>query len=378
MRNSNVAQFVEGEFDPPGVRTILILHPSTAAGLRQAPQPSHRSGLGETSATKSEQQSGPGVAPVARATEGASTSAESEARAFQRVFLIATAVLLALSFALFVHRHSQLRESTPVVAEPGQLSSNEQASSNALLPQSKTPVIVLTSPPGLEGQAGEEIRFPMSIDATEALPARSLVAIGGMPEGASFSEGRPYGINGWSLRPDEIGDLRLLLPKAKFGSYDLSIELLAADGGLLGNSETRLKLIYQAKTLVASANASVAAVPQSFALPLPTNDINSENPEPPKVTTVETLAINPGIPPRASKEVGLPSPERTAEWVLVISSVNVHPGPNRSSKTIKVAAKGAKLRVLARKRGWVKVGDPTGSVEGWIYRRFLKPSDPPA
>jgi hypothetical protein len=377
MRTSNVARFVEGELDPPGVRTILVL-PPTAVASRWASLPPHRSGLGEvTSATKSEQQSCPGVALVNRADattiKGANASVGAEVRAFQRVFLIATAVLLALSSALLIHRHSQRRESTPVAAEAGQLSSNEQASSNALLPQSKSPVIALTSPPGLEGNAGEEIRFPMSIDATEVLPARSLVAISGMPEGASFSEGRPYGITGWSLRPDETGDLRLLLPAAKFGSYDLSIELLSADGGLLGKSETRLKITYQAETLVASN--PLTAVPQNIALPLPTKEASAE---PPKVTTVETLTINPDTPPRAPKEVGLASPEQTAEWVLVVSSVNVHPSPNRSSKTLRVANKGTKLRVLARKRGWVQVSDPTSSVKGWVYRRYVKPSEPPA
>jgi hypothetical protein len=375
MRTSNVARFVQGEFDPPGVRTILVL-PPTAVASHRAALPPHRSGLGEvTSATKLKQQSGPGVELVNRTDattiKAANVSVGVGIRNFQHVFPIATAVLLALSSALLIDRHSQMRESTPTVAEAGQRSSNEQASSNALLPHTKAPVIVLTSPHGLEGKAGEEIRFPMSIDATEALPARSLVAISGMPEGASFSEGRPYGITGWSLRPDETGDLRLLLPAAKFGSYDLSIELLSADGGLLGKSETRLKVTYQAEPVVATD--PVIAIPESFALP--TNEApNSEKPEPPKVTTVKSLAINPDTPPAQV----LASPEQTAEWVLVTSAVNVHPSPNRSSKTIKVANKGTKLRVLARKRGWVQVSDPSSSMKGWVYRKYVKPSEPPA
>jgi hypothetical protein len=55
----------------------------------------------------------------------------------------------------------------------------------------------------------------------------------------------------------------------------------------------------------------------------------------------------------------------------------MRPSPNRSSKTIKVANKGAKLRVLARKRGWVQISDQTTSVKGWVYGRFVKPAEPP-
>jgi hypothetical protein len=366
MRTSNVARFVEGELDPEGGRAVLVVHPSTAGALRRAALQPDRPHLGST---KSEKQGGPGT-PVNRAdapkTEGTSTSVG--AQAFQRFFLIATAILLALSSALLVQRHSQRRDSTPVAAHAGQLSSNEQASATALLPQSKAPVIVLTSPPKLEGKVGEEIRFPISIDATEALPARSLVAVSSMPEGASFSEGRPYGMTGWSLRPDEIGDLRLLLPKAKFGSYDMSIELLAGDGGLLGKSETRLRVSYENEMLVASADVSeITTSTETFALPSPENKVTSEITASPKITTVKTLAIDPGTSPRGA-----------AEWVLVVSSVNVHPSPNRSSKTIRVAKKGVKLRVLARKKGWVQVSDPTTLVKGWVYRRFVKAAEPPA
>jgi len=63
-----------------------------------------------------------------------------------------------------------------------------------------------------------------------------------MPDGASFSEGRPYGATGWSLRPDEIGELRFRLPEARSGASDMRIELLAADGAVLAQSETRLNV----------------------------------------------------------------------------------------------------------------------------------------
>ena len=42
------------------------------------------------------------------------------------------------------------------------------------------------------------------------------------------------------------------------------------------------------------------------------------------------------------------------------------------------AEKGIKVRVTARDKNWVQVNDPTSSVTGWIYNRFLKPTEPPA
>ena len=69
--------------------------------------------------------------------------------------------------------------------------------------------VALTSPDKIDAQAGEEVDFPVAIDATDALPSRSVLVVSALPEGAAFSEGRPYGVTGWSLRPDEIGDLRL-------------------------------------------------------------------------------------------------------------------------------------------------------------------------
>ena len=102
--------------------------------------------------------------------------------------------------------------------------------------------IVLSSPDTIQVNAAGETDFHLAIDATDALPPRSIVAVSGLPHGASFSEGRPYGTSGWSLRPDEIGDLQLRLPGTPNSASTLHIELLAADGAVLAQSETRLMI----------------------------------------------------------------------------------------------------------------------------------------
>ncbi|MGA7457478.1 MAG: SH3 domain-containing protein [Methyloceanibacter sp.] len=51
--------------------------------------------------------------------------------------------------------------------------------------------------------------------------------------------------------------------------------------------------------------------------------------------------------------------------------VNLREGPSSSSSVVGVIAKGAKLSVLDRKRGWVQVTDPATGKKGWIYRGNL-------
>jgi hypothetical protein len=108
-------------------------------------------------------------------------------------------------------------------------------------PQPKSEV-VLSTPPRLQGKIGEELAFDIAIDSDDPLPARSVIAIRALPVGATFSQGRPYGMTEWSLRPDEIGDLRLRLPQTAAGGSDMRVELMAADGTILASATTKLDI----------------------------------------------------------------------------------------------------------------------------------------
>jgi uncharacterized protein YgiM (DUF1202 family) len=67
------------------------------------------------------------------------------------------------------------------------------------------------------------------------------------------------------------------------------------------------------------------------------------------------------------------------KWFTAPQFVNLRKGPTSSSAVISIVAKGAKLEVLGRKRGWVQVTNPDTSEKGWIYagskaRRKAKPA----
>jgi Bacterial SH3 domain len=104
----------------------------------------------------------------------------------------------------------------------------------------QAPQIAITAPEEILAEAGETTGFAIAIEAAEALPARAAIAIRDLPDGASFSSGRPFGAGEWNLSPNEIADLTLRLPKDQTGTSDLRVELVAADGAVLARTATRL------------------------------------------------------------------------------------------------------------------------------------------
>jgi len=272
--------------------------------------------------------------------------------------------------------------------------------------------VALSSPDRIEANASEIIEFPIAIDATEALPARSIIAITALPQGASFSAGRPYGVTGWSLRPDEISDLQLRL-SAQSGASDIRLELVAGDGTVLAQSETQVSIASPAEIATVAAvdvappdaivanpfeqvaaaevTGSVETVPQAAITKVEPTESVAESPPTParkpratsgvKVNTVKVVTIMPPQPTRphdGAYALGSPA-DAPAEWMETKTAVDMHAKAEQSSETVKIIGQGGiKLRVMARDKNWVQVNDPASSTTGWIYNRFLKPTDPPA
>lgn len=101
---------------------------------------------------------------------------------------------------------------------------------------SPTPALspaVLSAPTMLEATAGEDVTLPIALDGTDGVPARSIIAISGLPKGSMLSSGRPYGETEWNLKTDEIGDLHLILPSNASGDAKLTIKLVGPDGAII-------------------------------------------------------------------------------------------------------------------------------------------------
>ena len=159
------------------------------------------------------------------------------------VSLIPTAIILGLLWQGAIRLPGD--HTTIFKEDKAPLVGTEQASLTSSAPQAETearPEIALTSKPRIEAKAGEDVPFSIAIDSGDMLPARSIIAIREIPPGATFSQGRPYGSSGWSLTPDEIGDLQLRLPKGVTSGTDMRIELMGADGTILASATTRLEI----------------------------------------------------------------------------------------------------------------------------------------
>jgi len=65
------------------------------------------------------------------------------------------------------------------------------------------------------------------------------------------------------------------------------------------------------------------------------------------------------------------------EWAEVSLAARAHKAPSVSSPTVRSYHMGTKLKVTGRESGWIKVVDPTTLMEGWIYEKYLTPTEGP-
>ena len=250
---------------------------------------------------------------------------------------------------------------------PGSRFAAITANDKTVAPPSAIPTPVLSSPPSLEASPGGEITLPIALDGTDGVPARSIIAIKGLPQGSKLSSGRPYDETEWNLKPDEIGDLHLILPGNASGESRLIIQLVAIDGAILADAVMILKV---------PTNSAAANIPASNIEIEPTQvQAADQRTQGPKDRGTEgTLANLDAAATTDKAPLPIRRPTQTsnddANWIT-LTSVNLRERPTRSARAIGVVAKDAKLRVIARKKRWVQVTNLATSEKGWIYARHV-------
>jgi len=227
--------------------------------------------------------------------------------------------------------------------------------------QSAGPSPVLSSPEMLEAKAGGNITFPIALDGTDGVPARSIIAIRGLPQGSKLSSGRPYDETEWNLKPDEIGDLQLALPGKGSSEAKLIIQLVAPDGAIIADATTILKVTTD------SAPNIKAELAQPQVRDVQPEGLGSTGGED-KVANVDAATTVSGHSvPLPSRRPVPRANDDGADWIKALAFVNLRQRPTRSAPAISVVAKGAKLRVLGRKKGWLQVSNPATAERGWIH-----------
>jgi uncharacterized protein YgiM (DUF1202 family) len=205
------------------------------------------------------------------------------------------------------------------------------------------------------------------------VPARSIIAVSGLPQGSTLSSGRPYGDTEWNLKTDEIGDLHLVLPHTASGEAKLIVQLVAPDGTIIADTATLLKTAADPKANIDASNNKTEFAEEQVL------DERAHQPGPAGLE--ESLATPPATTAPTADPVPLPSrrPTPTANhdgggnWIKPSAFVNLREGPSPSARVISVVAKGVKLRVIGRKNRWVQVTNPATSERGWIYTGNVAP-----
>jgi Bacterial SH3 domain len=271
--------------------------------------------------------------------------------------LVAALVLVALIPNLMLGAIFWLGAVDTPRSRPPMITANDKP----IAPPSVVPIPVLSSPPSLEASPGADITLPIALDGTDGVPARSIIAIRGLPQGSKLSSGRPYDETEWNLKPDEIGDLHLVLPSNASGESKLIIQLVAIDGAILADAATILKM------------------PTNTAANIPTASIEIE-PTQAQVSEQRTQGLDGTLAnlematPRDQVPLPIRRPAQTSNDDangITLTSVNLRERPTRSARAIGVVAKDAKLRVLAHKNRWVQVTNLATSEKGWIYARHV-------
>jgi TPR repeat protein len=391
------------------------------------------------------------------------------------VSLVPTAIILMLLWQGAIRLPGS--PATPIVINQDEIPERQQASM-AVVPAvtavptvaiAAKPEIVLSAPGRIKAKSGEDVDFDIAIDSAESLPARSIIAVRAMPDGASFSQGRAYDETEWNLRPDEIGDLKLRLPKSMSGTSELRVELMAADGTVLASATTALEIAADPKSAlilrsdetervedliehgqkmidvgyfagarayfkraaeagsgeaalqlgatydpdfidqigaqgikgdpdqaqtwyerakqlgVEGAEAKLEALKKRWTnggAPVQATEAESTAPAPAEVEA-ETEAADAAdtaeaAPQAAPTGESAPLLEGKEEWVALVGFANVRAAPSSTADTLRVAEKGARLKVTGRKGNWVQVSDPETDEVGWIYSRYIETAQSPA
>jgi hypothetical protein len=155
----------------------------------------------------------------------------------------------------------------PALPEVQQAAAASAAPPETILPKRNVelPSVALTLPGAVEAVAGKASPFVIAVESSETLPGRSIITIRGLPEGTSFSAGRPFGETEWSLRPDEITDLRMILPATASGQRSLSVDVVAADGSMMASAGTRLDIAPDPKAALVSRPDDTARIDELMA-----------------------------------------------------------------------------------------------------------------
>jgi uncharacterized protein YgiM (DUF1202 family) len=134
------------------------------------------------------------------------------------------------------------------------------------------------------------------------------------------------------------------------------VRLVAPDDSIIAATSTTLRTRSEPKSDPGPYEVTEAAQVLDVAAAQPEADVE------PKFEVLDTASIETmPLPDRR------PPPPGDENWIRPTAWVNLRESPSSTASVVSIVAKGVKLQIIGRKRGWVQVKHPGTSQSGWIY-----------
>lgn len=116
----------------------------------------------------------------------------------------------------------------------------ERPSALGVSPLTAGALATLQVPAVVLGAPASEASLGISISRTGAVPANSYVRIRGLSPMMSLSEGHVVAPGAWAVPVASLPDLRITIPAGASGRNEVTIALVAIDGGVVSEAKTML------------------------------------------------------------------------------------------------------------------------------------------
>lgn len=165
-------------------------------------------------------------------------------------------------------------------------------------PRLEVPAVVVGSP-------ASETSLGLAIGSSGPLPVNSYVRIRGLSPQMALTDGHVIAPGAWAVPVTSLPGLRIVIPAGASGRSDITITVIAVDGGIVAEAKTSL--------VVAAAALGQGAAPPSVAAP----EASAPRATPPPAAAAPprsgTTALSPAPAPQPSSSpsaAGLPPPAR--------------------------------------------------------------------
>ena len=101
---------------------------------------------------------------------------------------------------------------------------------------------MLTVAATVTAELAKQVPFPIRVGPPSSIPRNSFLRVRGLPRSASLSEGHAIASGSWAVPLTALPDLTVMVPAPDVGKADVHISLVDANGAVLAEAKTTLRV----------------------------------------------------------------------------------------------------------------------------------------